>query len=132
MCLALRASGLWLRYATLQNLLRDQMLPSGNLESKTSAKRERASLENFAHRGRILILEPIIRKRGACGKLGEISSSRDGMGAGMITAVTKSRNDIEEEEEDLGGEEGRGVMLCEWQSRVLSQSSHVALYNQMR
>ena len=52
MCLALRASGLWLRYATLQNLIpsfpwivpprpppwhdprkgRDQILPSGNLE----------------------------------------------------------------------------------------------------
>ena len=54
MCLALRASGLWLRYATLQNLIpsfpwitpltrpppwrnlrkgRDQILPSGNLGS---------------------------------------------------------------------------------------------------
>ena len=52
MCLALRASGLWLRYATLQNWIpsfpwiapgkrawgrnprkgRDQILPSGNLE----------------------------------------------------------------------------------------------------
>ena len=52
MCLALRASGLWLRYATLQNLIpsfpwiapphpppwrnprkgRDQILPSGNLD----------------------------------------------------------------------------------------------------
>ena len=44
MCLALRASGLWLRYARLQNLIpsfpppwrnprkgRDQILPSGNL-----------------------------------------------------------------------------------------------------
>ena len=37
MCLALRASGLWLRYAALQNLIpsfpwqgRDQILPSGN------------------------------------------------------------------------------------------------------
>ena len=54
MCLALRASGLWLRYATLQNLIpsfpwiaplrpppwrnprkgRDQILPSGNLEGE--------------------------------------------------------------------------------------------------
>ena len=51
-----------------------------------------------------------------------------GWEAGMITAVTKRRNDIEEE--DLGGEEEEeeeeGVMLCEWQSRVLSQSRHVA------
>ena len=56
MCLALRASGLWLRYATLQNLIpsfpwiapphpppwrnprkgRDQILPSGNLALRSS------------------------------------------------------------------------------------------------
>ena len=56
MCLALRASGLWLRYATLQNLIpsfpwiapprpppwrnprkgRDQILPSGNPDSHTN------------------------------------------------------------------------------------------------
>ena len=56
MCLALRASGLWLRYATLQNLIpsfpwiapgwrawgrnprkgRDQILPSGNPDSPTA------------------------------------------------------------------------------------------------
>ena len=39
MCLALRASGLWLRYATLQNFLSlDQILPSGNIDSPRKIK----------------------------------------------------------------------------------------------
>ena len=63
MCLALRASGLWLRYATLQNLIpsfpwiapprpppwrnprkgRDQILPSGNLGVGTTGTRSAPS-----------------------------------------------------------------------------------------
>ncbi len=65
MCLALRASGLWLRYATLQNLIpsfpwiapprpppwrnprkgRDQILPSGNPESDRKVKRSGEKLD---------------------------------------------------------------------------------------
>ena len=66
MCLALRASGLWLRYATLQNLIpsfpwiapprsppwrnprkgRDQILPSGNLGS-TDFRRSAVEYSDF-------------------------------------------------------------------------------------
>ena len=45
MCLALRASELWLRYATLQNLI-PQILPSGNLAEGRIPKKK----ENRDHR----------------------------------------------------------------------------------
>ena len=67
MCLALRASGLWLRYATLQNLIpsfpwiapprpppchnprkgRDQILPSGNLGRRPDRRKTALERETF-------------------------------------------------------------------------------------
>ena len=79
MCLALRASGLWLRYTTLQNLIpsfpwiapprpppwrnprkgRDQILPSGNLACIDMAMALRSSASSSPSRGCCCCTRPL-------------------------------------------------------------------------